>query len=75
MKRVFIDTNILLDVALERRPFYTASKAILTLAEQRKITGYTTSLSMANGYYILRKAGGGGFGGSDANARRYPPCP
>jgi predicted nucleic acid-binding protein len=65
MKRVFIDTNILLDVALERQPFYTASKAILTLAEQGKIKGFTTSLSIANGYYILRKAGG------DANARSY----
>ena len=38
--RLMIDTNIILDVLLEREPFYPASKQILTMCEEKKIYGY-----------------------------------
>jgi predicted nucleic acid-binding protein len=65
IKRVFIDTDIILDVALAREPFLEASKMILALLENNIAIGFTSSNCIANIYYILRKAGG------DKNARVF----
>jgi len=65
IKRVFIDTDIILDVALEREPFYKFSKSVFALAENSLISGYVTSNEIANLYYILRKQGG------DLQAREF----
>ena len=53
--KVLIDTNIILDVLSNRKPFVTASKQILRLCEISKINGYTSALSIMNIVYILRK--------------------
>jgi len=65
IKRVFIDTDIFLDVALARQPFFTASKIALAMAENNVIIGNISSNCIANIYYILRKSGG------DINARLF----
>jgi len=65
IKRVFIDTDIVLDVALAREPFFSASKMILAMAENNIIIGNISSNCIANIYYILRKSGG------DSNARKF----
>ena len=52
---VFIDTNVLLDVMLERRGFYRDSLAVWSLAEQGKIAGQISVISFNNIYYIVRK--------------------
>jgi predicted nucleic acid-binding protein len=57
MIHVLIDTNIILDFFLERKPFFQDAVKILTLAETRKIKVYATSLSFSNAYYILRQVG------------------
>jgi hypothetical protein len=33
IKKVFIDTDIILDVAMARKPFFSASRTILAMAE------------------------------------------
>jgi predicted nucleic acid-binding protein len=65
IKKVFIDTDIVLDVALAREPFFSASKMVLAMAENNIIIGNISSNCIANIYYILRKSGG------DSNARKF----
>jgi predicted nucleic acid-binding protein len=65
IKKVFIDTDIILDVALARTPFFSASKIILAMAENNILVGSISSNCIANIYYILRKAGG------DSDARKF----
>jgi predicted nucleic acid-binding protein len=38
--KVLLDTNIILDVALERQPFFDDSETIISLVEQGQIEGY-----------------------------------
>ncbi|MGI5066805.1 PIN domain-containing protein [Treponema putidum] len=65
IKKVFIDTDIILDVALAREPFFSSSKTILAMAENNIIIGHISSNCVANIYYILRKSGG------DNKARKF----
>jgi predicted nucleic acid-binding protein len=55
MKKVFIDTNILLDLIANRRPFSKYAILIFTLAEQQKIQLFTSSHTMAATHYLLQK--------------------
>ena len=54
--KIMIDTNIILDVLLEREPFYEYSKAILELCEKRKIQGFISASSATDIFYLIRKA-------------------
>ena len=54
MDKVFIDTNIILDILLERGN-YQAALEILQLGDDGKVELCTSYLSMANIAYILRK--------------------
>lgn len=58
IKRVFVDSDIILDVALARNPFVETSKLVLVLLENFVAIGFITSNEITNIYYILRKAGG-----------------
>ena len=53
--KVLIDTNVILDVALEREPFYAESDRILTLAEEAQIQGYVSASTFSDLYYIIRR--------------------
>ncbi len=53
--KLFLDSDIILDVLLEREEFYEASARLLDLGDSKKIHLYTSSLVAANIYYILRK--------------------
>lgn len=55
MKKVFIDSDVILDVLAHRQPFYVASAQILSLCENKQLEGFTTPLVFANVYYLLRK--------------------
>ena len=55
MKKVFIDTDIILDVLAERHPFYKNSAAIFTLIDKGKIMGFTSPVIFVNLHYILSK--------------------
>ena len=54
MEKVFVDTNILLDVLFERDG-YQASMEILQLGEDGRVRLCTSVLSMANVAYLIRK--------------------
>jgi len=53
MKKLFLDTNIILDLLGERHPFYTEAAKIFTLADENDIELSTSSLSFATANYIL----------------------
>lgn len=55
--KVFIDTNVLLDVLGNRPPFYDDAAAIWTLAEQRKLHAVISAVSLTNIFYIINKLG------------------
>lgn len=54
-KKIFIDSDIILDLLCKREPFYAFAAEIFTLGDKGKIELVTTSLVIANVFYILRK--------------------
>lgn len=55
MKKVFIDTNILIDFLGEREPFYDAAARIVSRADRKEIELLVSSLSYATASYILMR--------------------
>ena len=54
--KLMIDTNVILDVLLERSDFYANSKAVLDLCECRKILGFISASSITDIFYLVRRA-------------------
>lgn len=50
---IFVDSDIILDVIFKRDPYFRDSQEILGLIENNLVKGYTSSLILANCYYIL----------------------
>ncbi|MDK9718267.1 MAG: PIN domain-containing protein [Trichlorobacter sp.] len=56
--KVLIDTNIVLDIALNRKPFVEHAALLWRLAEQRVITACLSNTSITDIFYIVRKHAG-----------------
>lgn len=52
-EKIFIDTDVILDVVFERSPFFYDSQKVLSLIEKNYFIGFTSSLILANCYYII----------------------
>lgn len=55
MKHLFLDTNIVLDVLANRKPFSDSASELFEKAERGKLKLYISSLSYNTIYYILNK--------------------
>jgi len=55
MKRVLIDTDVILDFFFDRKPFSDNAAKVLSLCESREIKGFITSVIISNVYYLLRQ--------------------
>lgn len=55
MHKLFIDINVILDVAVVRSPYFSASQKILSYIEKGKASGYISALSCAIIYYLVQK--------------------
>lgn len=55
MKKILIDTDVILDVLLDRLPFSVHSTQILILCETGKIRGFITPVIGSNLYYLFRQ--------------------
>ena len=55
MKRIFIDTNILLDLVMKRHSFYQEAKRLFDYCDQRNIKTYISAISIATINYLLEK--------------------
>ncbi len=53
--KIMCDTNVILDVLLEREPFAEDSYKILELCEEHKIDGFVSVSSVTNIFYLVRK--------------------
>jgi predicted nucleic acid-binding protein len=56
--KVLLDTNIILDYALERQPFWQASEQIFLWLEQEQFEGYVSASTFSDLYYIICKQQG-----------------
>lgn len=55
MKKIFVDTNILVDLIADRKPFSKFAILIFSKAEEGKIKLYASSHSIATTHYLLKK--------------------
>jgi predicted nucleic acid-binding protein len=54
-KKAFVDSDIILDLLLERDLFVDYSRALLTTTTQNLIKLYTSTLILANIHYVISK--------------------
>ena len=55
MQRVFVDTDIILDLIGMRQPFYESAAVLFSKADRGEIQLFVSSLSFSNLNYILTK--------------------
>ncbi|WP_144893848.1 type II toxin-antitoxin system VapC family toxin [Flavobacterium tiangeerense] len=55
MSRIFLDTNVILDLLGERVPFFDSIAKVATLADQKKLTLIVSPLSFTTIDYVLNK--------------------
>jgi predicted nucleic acid-binding protein len=53
--RLLFDTNIVLDIALKREPFYKDSVTIFKNIDNKRTFGFVTATTITDIYYIARK--------------------
>jgi predicted nucleic acid-binding protein len=58
MRKVLFDTNIILDIILEREPFYEEVVKLFELIDEDKITVYVSATTITDIYYIAKKVKG-----------------
>ncbi len=56
--KTLIDTNVILDIALVRMPFYDDSDQVFSFIEQGQIEGYVSASTFSDLYYLIRKQRG-----------------
>jgi predicted nucleic acid-binding protein len=57
-EKIFIDSDIILDVLAERNEFVEVAAELFELAYLNKIKLFTTAVVLANVFYMLRKTSG-----------------
>ena len=55
MEKIFLDTNIVLDLLEKREEFYKEAQELFTLGDKKKVTLYVSALTIANVHYLLFK--------------------
>jgi predicted nucleic acid-binding protein len=55
MKKVFVDTNIVIDLLAKREPFFKEAQELFTLADKKEIRVLISSLTFANAFYSISK--------------------
>ena len=55
MRRLFLDTNIIVDLISDRKPFSKYAIEIFQKSEEGQVELYTSSHSMATTHYLLKK--------------------
>ena len=55
MKRILIDTDVIMDFFFDRAPYWDDAEEILSLFESRETKGHITSLIICNVHYQLQQ--------------------
>lgn len=53
--KVLFDTNVILDVLLDRTPFFESSVRVVALAEKGEVEGWICGTTVTTIYYLLAK--------------------
>ncbi|BCL35739.1 type II toxin-antitoxin system VapC family toxin [Nostoc sp. MS1] len=53
--RVLIDTNIVLDYLLERKPFFEDTEALFNKIDSGQVIGYVSATTLTDIFYIARR--------------------
>lgn len=53
--KIMCDTNIIIDVLLDREPFADDSCKVLSLCEEHRLEGFVSASSVTDIYYLVRK--------------------
>ena len=53
--RIFIDSDIILDLLAQRKPFDVDAQRLFSCIDRREVQGFVTPVIFANLYYLLRK--------------------
>lgn len=56
--RVLVDTNVLLDLLLEREAFVEEATTLMEMIELGQVVGYLSATTITNIFYIVRKSRG-----------------
>jgi predicted nucleic acid-binding protein len=56
--KLFLDTNVLLDVLARREPHSFAASRVWSRVEAQAMEGYISAVSFNNAHYVLRRASG-----------------
>lgn len=55
MKKILIDSDVILDFFFDRKPYSEDSTILLSLCERGQLKGFVTPVIISNIYYILRR--------------------
>lgn len=55
MRKIFLDTNVILDLLAERHPFYDPIAKIVSFADRKEISLFTSPISFTTVEYVLSK--------------------
>jgi predicted nucleic acid-binding protein len=55
MKRLLIDTDVILDFFFDRQPFSDDAAILLSYCENKQIHGFITPVIISNIYYLLKR--------------------
>lgn len=55
MKRILIDTDVILDFFFDRQPYSEFAAKLFSLCENKQIQGFVTPVIYSNTYYLLRQ--------------------
>jgi predicted nucleic acid-binding protein len=53
--KIFVDTNIIIDLIGDRKPFSKYAIEIFSMAEQNKVSLYTSSHTITTAHFLLKK--------------------
>ena len=56
--KVFLDTNVIIDVLAAREPFFRDSQRVVDYCERHSESGFLASLTFCTAAYVLRKSVG-----------------
>lgn len=58
MKKVLIDTNVILDICLKRKPFYEDTISLFSLIDKKVILAHLTATTITDIYYLSKRENG-----------------
>jgi predicted nucleic acid-binding protein len=58
MIKALIDTNIIIDIALKRQPFYLEAIQLFRKINEQKISAFISASAITDIFYILKKSNG-----------------